>query len=84
LGWRITEEPRGQRDTRTREAILIGRVRYPTGSAETMAADSNKPLPTKLWLGDLPTSGGPRPTLSGQLNQDTYVRVILPVRPDIK
>jgi hypothetical protein len=84
MGWRITEEPNGQRDHRVREAILFGRVRYPTGAADTMTLDAAKPLPTKLWLGDIP--GGERewPTLSGQLNQDTYVRVILPLRPDAK
>lgn len=84
MGWRITEEPRGARDQRVREAILFGRVRYPTGSAEAMTKDASKPLPTNLWLGDLP--GGERewPGLSGQLNQDTYIRVVLPVRPDAK
>jgi len=81
LGWRIKEEPRGQRDRRVREAVLIGRVRYPAGNAQTMTDSTDKPLPTKLWLGDLPDGGRPRPDLSGQLNQDTYVRVILPIRP---
>jgi len=84
LGWRITEEPRGQRDPRTREAILFGRVRYPSGSAESMSRDEAKPLPTKIWLGDLPGGERQRPSLGGQLIHDTYVRVILPVRPEVK
>lgn len=81
LGWRIKEEPRGQHDRNTREAILIGRVRYPTDSAEALSNNAKKPLPTILWLQGIPESGQARPTLSGQMNQDTYVRVILPVRP---
>lgn len=81
LGWRIKVEPRGQHDRRTREAILIARVRYPAGPAETLTSDAKKPLPTKLWLGDIPNPERSRPTLSGQLNQDTYIRVILPIRP---
>ena len=81
LGWRMVEEPRGQTDRRTREAILFARVRYPAGSAEALTSDAKKPLPTNLWLQGIPETGHERPGLSGQLNQDTYIRVILPLRP---
>ena len=36
---------------------------------------------TRLWLGELPGEGKERPRLSGTLNQDTFIRVFLPVRP---
>jgi hypothetical protein len=82
LGWRIQAEPHDQANARrTREAILFARVRHVSGPAETITNDSQLPLPTKLWLGDIPEPGRARPNLVGQLNQDTYVRVILPLRP---
>ncbi len=82
IGWRIQEESRDkQKERRTREAILFARVRHVTGSAETVTRDAERPVPTKLWLYDTPATGKSRPDLVGQLNQDTYIRVILPVRP---
>ena len=81
LGWRIQDEPGAQSgDRRTREAILFARVRFASGPAEELTKDSQTPLPTKLWLGRIPEEGGKaRPELPGHLNQDTYIRVILPV-----
>jgi hypothetical protein len=78
LGWRITEDrqPGG-----LREAILFARVRSLSGDAETLTSDAAHPLPTKLWLNDLPDPQRPRPRLAGQMNQETFIRVILPVRP---
>ena len=82
LGWRIQEERHDQSSARrTREAILFARVRHASGPAEMVTKDAQLPLPTKLWLGDIPDAGKLRPDLIGQLNQDTYIRVILPVRP---
>jgi hypothetical protein len=82
LGWRIQEERHDQSSARrTREAILFARVRHASGPAETVTKDAQLPLPTKLWLGDIPDAERSRPDLIGQLNQDTYIRVILPVRP---
>jgi hypothetical protein len=83
LGWRIKDDRLfGQNDRRTREVILFARVRPPVGAAESLTNDPKNPLPTKLWLGDLPDhEKKTRPALSGQLNQDTYIRVLLPVRP---
>ncbi len=82
LSWRLTEEPpAGQIDRRTREAILVGRVRFRKGAAEELTTDAEHPLPTRLWLGGLPDAGGAWPGLVGTLHQDTFVRVILPVKP---
>jgi hypothetical protein len=83
LSWRLYEEPPqvvGVVDKRLREAILVGRVALRDGKAETLVGDINEPLPTRLWLGGLPESGDPRDPLNGTLNQDTFVRVILPVK----
>lgn len=82
LSWRLYEEPpRGFADRRTRDAILVARVRFQSGPAEALTADAAQPLATNLWLGALPESGAARPALDGNLNQDTFVRVLLAVKP---
>ena len=81
LSWRLREEPLAIRDTSIREAILVARVKFTTGSAEALTRDANQPLPTNLWLGDLPSANKVRPPLAGLMAQDTFVRILLPVRP---
>jgi hypothetical protein len=81
FGWRVTEAPPGNANLRTREAILFARVKFVSGNAQSLSTDTTNPLPTRLWLGDLPNSGRPCPSLDGVLNQDTFIRVILPIRP---
>ncbi len=83
LSWRFKnqDELLLKRDRRVREAILFARVKTQSGQAEKLTSDAGNPLPTNLWLGELPEAGKTRPTLSGQMNQETYIRVILPVRP---
>jgi hypothetical protein len=80
LSWRLYKEPPGQ-DRRTREAILFGRVRFAGGTADEVAGANAPPLPTHLWFDKLPGSGVSRPGSAGSLNQDTFVRVLLPVKP---
>ncbi|MBI2803607.1 MAG: hypothetical protein HYX68_01320 [Planctomycetes bacterium] len=81
-GWRITEEPFARGAKRgMREAILVARVAFASDRAETLNSDEARPIPTRLWLGDIPDPSRTRPGLIGQMNQETYVRVILPVRP---
>ena len=77
----IRKEYKQARDAQIREAILVARVKFAAGPAETLTADVNHPLPTNLWLGELPGEKKTRPTLAGMLAQDTFVRVLLPVRP---
>jgi hypothetical protein len=82
LSWRLYEEPpRALPDRRTREAILFARVKFLSGDARALTSDPSQPLPTQLWLGELPAAGRTPPPLTGTLNQDTFIRVILPVRP---
>ncbi|MCI0683832.1 MAG: hypothetical protein L0Y71_17135 [Gemmataceae bacterium] len=82
LSWRIKDDPLGLvRDRSIREAILVGRVKFVTGQAENLTADVNQPLPTNLWLHDLPGPNRVRPRLDGLMAQDTFVRIILPVKP---
>ena len=79
FSWRLQTEAR-QGETRLREAILYGHVAFQRGPAESVTTGA-APLPANLWLGDIPEPGKTRPTLAGTMAQDTYIRVLLPVRP---
>jgi len=82
LSWRSrTKDLLQQRDDHIREAILVARVKFALGPAEMLTASVNNPLPTNLWMGELPGDKKTRPSLAGTLAQDTFVRVLLPVRP---
>ena len=84
--WRMQEEVKKD-SARPRDAFLYARVRYRSGSARDICADVDQPLPTRVWLGKLPghrIAPGEklsRPELSGNLNQDTYIRVLIGIRP---
>lgn len=81
--WRLRPEPsdKGTADTSLREAVVYARVKFRSGAGDTLADDTTHPLPVRLWLGDVPGQGKTRPSMSGTLNQDTYIRVIVPIRP---
>ena len=82
LGWRVNDE-QGSRGS-TREAILFARVKPVSDAADSIQRDPKSPTSTKLWLGELPeagTTGREPPTLAGNMNQCTYIRVILPLKP---
>jgi hypothetical protein len=64
----------------TDEAILVGRLKMEQGPAEQVTAGPVSP--SRLWLGTLPSSGQPRPPVSGKLRQDTIVRVFIPIAPE--
>jgi hypothetical protein len=70
--WRVGED-------RPEQAILVLRIPTRETPAEDMAQSPESP--SRLWLGELPTSGGIRPGLQGTLKQETYVRVFIPVKP---
>jgi hypothetical protein len=83
LGWRvdkIQDVNVGRRDRQTREAVVFARTRFASGSAESLTADTNNPVATKIWLQGIPRTGSDRPELVGTMNQDTYIRVIVPIR----
>jgi hypothetical protein len=78
--WRVAAD-RGE------QAILVLRVGTKDGvgqgrTAEDMTRDPMSP--SRLWLGDLPTSGKARPAIQGTLKQETYIRVFIPVKPAAK
>jgi hypothetical protein len=61
-------------------ALLVGRLPQQIGPARTVANSDG--CPSRLWLGKLPTPGetAEPPPLDGFLHQDTFVRVIIPVK----
>jgi hypothetical protein len=69
--WRVSQD-------HPEQAVLVLRIPTREGQAEevTRAGDS----PSRLWLGELPTSGAKRPALLGTLKQETYIRVFIPVK----
>ncbi len=72
--WRLRAAPQAADKTQG-EAILYARVKSMHGEAETLMKER---LPTRLWLGPVE---GQRPPQPGQLTQEIYVRVLLPVNP---
>ena len=62
----------------TAGAIAGGLVARPSS---VLAALAGPPAPAleSRWLGALPAEGGQRPPLNGTLNQETYIRVMIPV-----
>lgn len=74
--WRLRDDPRVVNvpitTLGTREAILVARAKFVAGDAAKLATDGASPLPTVLNVGEGP---------EGLLSQDTYVRVIVPMRP---
>ena len=65
--WRLTD-----RD----EVILVARTAYTSGKASKVNAEGL----VQLWNDRLPGSTEPCPPLTGYLNQETYVRVYIPVK----
>ncbi|WP_149109734.1 hypothetical protein [Limnoglobus roseus] len=64
------------------EILVIGRVPIVRDQpAEDLMTDPASPSPTKLWLRDLPVSGKKREPQQGTLQQETFVRVYVPVKP---
>jgi hypothetical protein len=60
------------------EVILVARTEFvPQGDSEKV----NEKSLVRLWVGDLPKTGGKRPALVGQTTESTFVRVYIPVRP---
>ena len=70
--WRISAENRD-------EAILLIRVPPKTGPAESLMTDAQGPSPSLVWLRSLPNDGTTRVPMPGTLNQETYIRIYLPI-----
>jgi hypothetical protein len=81
--WRLNAEKTatdGQMDQVWRnEVILVARTPTLHGLSETVAHDPGSA--TRLWLGRLPGGKAERPTLSGFLRQQTFIRAYIPIQP---
>jgi hypothetical protein len=63
------------------EVILMFKLKRAKGSAAEMATAPDSPSPTRVWLHGLPGRGTDKRDDQGFVQQDTYVRVYLPVKP---
>ncbi len=76
-GWRIQSLGEGQQRRYRNEAILVARTPTRSNRAETVSQDGVSP--TRLWLNELPGAQTQRPALAGYLQQETYVRIYIPL-----
>lgn len=76
-GWRIQSQGEGQQRRFRDEAILVARTPPYSGPAETIVQQDVSP--TRLWLDELPGAQPKRPVLPGYLQQETYVRIYIPL-----
>ncbi|HTU19126.1 MAG TPA: hypothetical protein VMG10_13785 [Gemmataceae bacterium] len=76
-GWRVLSQGEGQQRRYRDEAILVARMPPRSDRAESVAQDGVSP--TRLWFDDLPGTQTQRPALSGYLQQETYVRIYIPL-----
>ncbi|MGH7226504.1 MAG: hypothetical protein ACRELF_25080, partial [Gemmataceae bacterium] len=76
-GWRVVSQGEGPQRRYRDEAILVARTPPRSDRAETISQDGVSP--TRLWLDDLPGTRPQRPALSGYLQQETYVRIYIPL-----
>jgi hypothetical protein len=75
--WRLLPSADNLRQGYRDEAILIARTPPRSDKAEAVTQDGISP--TRLWLDHLPGTQPQRPTLSGYLQQETYVRIYIPL-----
>ncbi|MFO0865219.1 MAG: hypothetical protein U0744_11325 [Gemmataceae bacterium] len=77
--WRLQEEPPSSvRDPRPRDAILYARTKRIQGDADELQKENKSPL--KLRLETQPGFGTQPSPLNAKLTQDTFVRVLMPVK----
>ena len=71
--WRLSE-------ANTEEVIVLLKLAKVSGNADEMMLGADSGSPSTLWLKALPGSG-PRPAVPGTLQQETYIRIYIPVKP---
>lgn len=68
-------------DPSVREVIVYARLKQKHGKSAELGQSTDQPLPTQLWLGELPDGSSPRPDVLGSMTHDTYIRIYLPLYP---
>jgi hypothetical protein len=76
-GWRILSQCEGQQRRYRDEAILVARTPPRSDRAEMVMKEGVSPA--RLWLDALPGTQPQRPKWSGYLQQETYVRIYIPL-----
>jgi len=79
-GLRLLDESWRLTPTNKDEVIVLLRLAPAGGPTEAMFADAESASPTKLWVKGAP-GREPRPAVPGLLQQETFVRIYVPVQP---
>lgn len=61
------------------EIIVVARLPSVKGPTEEVLTGPGSISPTRLWLRELPGEGKSRTAILGNLKQDTYVRIFVPI-----
>jgi len=78
-GLRMLDESWRLSDTNKEEVIVLLRLAPAGGPSEAMFRDPDSASPTQLWVSGTPGKE-PRPAVPGVIQQETYVRVYIPVK----
>jgi hypothetical protein len=68
----------------TNEAMIVARLPVAKGEIDTVLNGGSSISPTQLWLKSLPKPGTTRQAIAGKIRQETYVRLIVPIKPNVK
>lgn len=71
--WRLTSRNRD-------ELIVVARIATARGATEDILGGQRSASPTMLWMNALPGRGTPREPIPGILQQDTFIRIFVPIR----
>ncbi len=71
--WRLSSRNRD-------EIIVVAKLATVKGKAEEVLTAKNTISPTLLWLKELPGDGRVRAPIPGTLQQDTYIRIYVPIK----
>jgi hypothetical protein len=81
--WRVKPQLEAPAQQKFRpEIILVARTALASGRADDLNKGGS--TPTRLWLGELPGKAANQatpPRLDGQMTQETYIRVYIPIKP---
>jgi hypothetical protein len=82
-GLRMLDESWRLEKSNTEEVIVLLKLAPNSGPSEEQFTDPASSSPTKLWVKGMPGKE-PRPAVPGVLQQETYIRIYIPVLPGKK
>lgn len=68
----------------TNEVMIVGKLPVEKGPAEDLLSRPTSISPTRLWLKAIPEPGKVPSAINGNIRQETYIRLIVPIKPSVK